>query len=59
MSSQIEDQCKDSYLQLEIARRGELDVTKWLAWFLGCLGRAIDSSDDLLAPVLNKARICR
>lgn len=57
MSSQIEADRKDYYRQLELAQRGELDVTAWLAWFVGCLGRAIDSSDERLAGVLNKARI--
>jgi Fic family protein len=59
MSSQIEAERKDYYRQLELAQRGELDVTSWLAWFLGCLGRAIDSSDQRLAGVLNKARVWR
>lgn len=57
MSSQIEAERKDYYQQLELAQRGELDVTGWLAWFVGCLGRAIHSSDERLASVLNKARL--
>ena len=57
MSSQIEAERKDYYQQLELAQRGELDVTVWLAWFLGCLSRSIESSDQRLAGVLKKARI--
>ena len=28
--------------KLEVAQRGELDITAWLAWFLGCLDRTIE-----------------
>ncbi|QDS97038.1 Fic family protein [Adhaeretor mobilis] len=57
MSSQIELERKDYYRQLEHAQRGELDVTGWLAWFVDCLGRAIESSDERLSGVLKKARL--
>ncbi|TWT41309.1 Fic family protein [Botrimarina hoheduenensis] len=57
MSSQIEAERKDYYRQLELAQRGDLDVTGWLAWFVGCLSRTIDNSDGRLAAVLNKARL--
>jgi Fic family protein len=57
MSSGIEAERQDYYLQLESAQRGSLDITAWLAWFLGCLDRAIDAADTLLASVLRKARI--
>lgn len=57
MSSQIEAERKEYYRQLEFAQRDDLDITGWLAWFLGCLGRAIESSDERLAKVLNKARL--
>ena len=57
MSSQIEADRKEYYRQLELTQRGDLDITGWLAWFVGCLGRAIDSSDERLAQVLNKARL--
>ncbi len=57
MSSQIESERKEYYLQLESAQRGSLDITSWLAWFLGCLDRAIGSADSLLMAVLRKARV--
>jgi Fic family protein len=56
MSSQIEAERKDYYLELEQSQRGSVDITRWLAWFLGCLSRAIDSADQDLAGVLHKAR---
>jgi Fic family protein len=57
MSSQIEAERKDYYLKLESAQRGEVDITRWLAWFLGCLDRAIGGADQTLAAVLFKARL--
>ena len=57
MSSQIEADRKDYYLQLERGQRNGLDVTGWLEWFLGCLGRAIAKADETLSGVLNKARM--
>jgi Fic family protein len=57
MSSQIAVERKDYYLELERAQRGELDVTGWLEWFLGCLGRALEGADAALGAVLNKAKL--
>ncbi len=56
MSSGMEAERKDYYSQLESAQRGSLDITSWLVWFLGCLDRVIESSDEMLASVLYKAR---
>jgi len=57
LSSQIEAERKEYYLQLEAAQRGDLDITRWLMWFLGCLDRAIGSADKTLAAVLHKAKL--
>ena len=57
MSSQIEAERKDYYLNLERSQRGTLDVTSWMEWFLGCLERAIAGADETLSKVLRKARI--
>lgn len=56
MSSQMEAERKEYYLQLERAQRGGLDITLWLEWFLGCLGRAITQADEVLSGVLLQAR---
>jgi Fic family protein len=56
MSSQIRIECATYYDQLEAAQKGSLDVTPWLTWFLGCLDRAIDGAESVLASVLHKAR---
>ena len=59
MSSQIAAERKDYYIELETAQRGDLDITGWLAWFLGCLDRALDGADSALVEVLYKARLWR
>ncbi len=56
MSAQIRLEHKDYYDILEWTQKGELDVTKWQMWFLGCLGRAIDGARETLGEVLQKAR---
>lgn len=56
MSSQIMSERKEYYNILETTQRGELDITRWLLWFLDCLDRAIHGSEETLAVVLLKAR---
>ena len=56
LSAQIQRERNAYYDQLEAAQKGGLDVTAWLAWFLGCLLRAVQGADDILAEVLAKAR---
>jgi Fic family protein len=57
MSSQIEAERKSYYQHLEAAQRGDVNITRWLVWFLECLGRAIDGAEEGLAAVLNKAKL--
>jgi Fic family protein len=59
MSSGIESERKEYYLQLGSAQQGSLDITAWLAWFLGCLDRAIENADQTLGSVLHKAKLWR
>jgi Fic family protein len=59
MSTQIEAERRDYYLQLEHAQRGPTDITPWMAWFLACLGRAIDRADESQSGVLHKAELWR
>jgi len=56
MSAQIRHERKTYYNRLEETQKGELDVTQWLDWFLNCLLRAIEGSQETLSDVLNKAR---
>ena len=56
MSAQIRQERNDYYDILERTQKGTLDVTPWMGWFLGCLGRAFDGTETTLAAVLRKAR---
>jgi Fic family protein len=56
MSAQIRQERTDYYDILEATQKGDLEITAWLDWFLGCLGRAFDSAETTLAAVLGKAR---
>lgn len=56
MSAQIWLERPAYYSQLEAAQHGGLDITAWLVWFLGCLGRALAATEQTLAKVLDKAR---
>jgi Fic family protein len=56
MSAQIRQQRSAYYDILERTQKGSLDVTPWMAWFLDCLGRAVDGAQTMLRGVLNKAR---
>ena len=48
-------ECGD-YDILEATQKGDLDITAWILWFLGCLDRAFDGAEIILASVLMKAR---
>jgi len=56
LSAQIQREREEYYDRLEATQKGDLDITAWLEWFLGCLLRAIQSADETLAQVLAKAR---
>jgi Fic family protein len=56
MSAQIRQERAAYYDILERTQKGTLNVTAWMTWFLGCLGRAIDGAQTTLGAVLAKAR---
>jgi Fic family protein len=57
MSAQIRSERKAYYDILEATQKSDdLDITPWIEWFLGCLGRAFDGADSILGSVLKKAR---
>jgi Fic family protein len=56
MSAQIRQERNAYYGILEETQKGTMNVTPWMAWFLGCLGRAIDGAQIMLGAVLAKAR---
>jgi len=57
MSAQIRQERNAYYDILERTQSGgSLDITPWMDWFLGCLGRAIDGAQINLKAILGKAR---
>jgi len=44
------------YDVLEQTQQGSLDVTSWMEWLIGCLGRAIAAAEEGLGTVLGRAR---
>jgi Fic family protein len=56
MPAQIRQERNAYYDILERTQKGTMDVTPWMEWFLGCLGRAIDGAQEVLSAVLRKAR---
>ena len=55
MSTQIRQERNAYYNQLEATQKGDLDITPWLDWFLGCLDRVFDGAEAVLANVFLKA----
>ncbi len=56
LSAQIQRERKAYYEILERTQKRSLDVTEWLAWFLGALHRAVDQAQHTLDAVLTKTR---
>ena len=56
LSAQIQRERKAYYDILERTQKGSMDVTEWLAWFLGALHRAVDQAQYTLDAVLTKPR---
>ena len=56
MSAQIRIERAAYYGILEATQKGDLNITGWIEWFLGCLDRAFDGAEIILASVLTKAR---
>ena len=55
MSAQIQLERKAYYDILEATQKGDLNITSWMEWFLGCLDRAFDGADEILGNVFTKA----
>lgn len=56
LSARIQREREDYYEMLERTQKGTMDVTPWLAWFLGCLLRAIEGAEASLSGVLARSR---
>jgi len=57
VSSQILHDRAQYYKALESQQRSGLDVTDWLEWYLGCVGRSIDRAHETLNRVMVAKRI--
>ena len=55
MSAQIRKERNVYYGILEKTQKSNLDITPWLEWFLSCLDRALDVTEETLSNVLMKA----
>ncbi len=55
MSAQIRRERKSYYEILERTQKGSLNITDWLVWFMECLLRSVDNTQELLASVFDKA----
>ena len=55
LSAQILEERKQYYAILRQTTTGSMDITPWLSWFLGCLGRATECSGRMLATILRNA----
>ncbi len=56
MSARIREERKAYYEILESTQKGTVDITRWILWFLDCLGGAIEGAQTTLAAVIAKAR---
>ena len=56
MSAQIRRERNQYYDYLEETQKGDLDITAYLRWFLGCLDRALANAGLLFGDALRKAR---
>lgn len=59
VSAQIQCERARYYEVLETTQKGKLDITEWLAWFVECFGRAIDTAEEQSGAVLRKAEFWR
>jgi len=56
VSSQIRQERNQYYDALERAQKGNLDITTWLVWYLGCLARALKSSAENISTIIRRSR---
>ena len=52
MSRQIEEEKSDYYRILETQQRDSSDLTRWMEWFLHCLGRSLSHAEKALSSTL-------
>lgn len=55
MSSQINKEKKRYYDVLERTQKSDGDISEWIGWWLDCIARSIDASEENLTLVLRKS----
>ncbi|KPA17219.1 cell division protein Fic [Candidatus Magnetomorum sp. HK-1] len=56
LSSQMMSERENYYDILNITQKGEGDITLWLKWFIECMYRALQNSNNLLKKIIIKSR---
>lgn len=56
MSAQMQAERSTYYDILESTQKGGLDITPWLEWFLDCLLRSMEQTDETIAKTLARAK---
>lgn len=56
MSAQILKEKATYYEMLERTQKSDLDITRWLSWFLDCLFNAMDYTEETLKTVVNRTQ---
>jgi Fic family protein len=59
LSAQIRLERNAYYDVLEATQKGDLEITPWIEWFLGCLDRAFDGAEKTLRSVFAKGDFWR
>lgn len=54
LSSQIMEERNQYYKILEKSQKGDLNITEWLMWYLGCYERALKKAEQIIGVVLEK-----
>ena len=56
MSAQIQAERSKYYNILETTQKGNLDITTWLIWFLDCLMRSMEQTDETIKKTMARAQ---
>ena len=56
MSAQIQAERNKYYAILESTQKGDVDITKWLEWFLDCLLHSMAQTDATISLTLKRAQ---
>ena len=56
MSAQIQVEHNKYYDILESTQKGDLDITSWLIWFLDCLVRSMEQTDETITKTMARAQ---